>query len=293
MSVGFRPMRDGQEDAVAAMVRQLPKDLGLPVAPKLTGEALRKAKGLVHVTVAEDSGLLLGACLWLFTFSTWRGCKGMYVVDLFVMEHARGKKVGERLLQSAGREAAAAGALGTVVLAALYGKLSWAVLVGSTLRTVRITAMILFIVTCGSVFAAVFVAAGGMQTVTDILQAKGVGPGPLIAMIIAVIFVAGFMLDPLVIILIVVPVTAPLVAAAGYDIVWYCVLFLVVLQTAYLTPPMAPSIFYLRGIAPPEITLHDMYRGVWPFIGIQLAVIVLLIVFPDLVLWLPAKMQSF
>lgn len=190
-------------------------------------------------------------------------------------------------------EAAAAGALGTVVLAALYGKLSWAVLVGSTLRTVRITAMILFIVTCGSVFAAVFVAAGGMQTVTDILQAKGVGPGPLIAMIIAVIFVAGFMLDPLVIILIVVPVTAPLVAAAGYDIVWYCVLFLVVLQTAYLTPPMAPSIFYLRGIAPPEITLHDMYRGVWPFIGIQLAVIVLLIVFPDLVLWLPAKMQSF
>ncbi len=110
MSVGFRPMRDGQEDAVAAMVRQLPKDLGLPVAPKLTGDALRKAKGLVHVTVAEDSGLLLGACLWLFTFSTWRGCKGMYVVDLFVMEHARGKKVGERLLQSAGREAAAAGA---------------------------------------------------------------------------------------------------------------------------------------------------------------------------------------
>ena len=110
MSVGFRPMRDGQEDAVAAMVRQLPKDLGLPIAPKLTGEGLRKAKGLVHVTVAEDSGLLLGACLWLFTFSTWRGCKGMYVVDLFVMAHARGKKVGERLLQSAGREASAQGA---------------------------------------------------------------------------------------------------------------------------------------------------------------------------------------
>lgn len=110
MSVGFRPMREGQEDAIAAMVRQLPKDLGLSVAPKLTGEGLRKAKGLVHVTVAEDSGLLLGACLWLLTFSTWRGCKGMYVVDLFVMQHARGKKIGERLLQSAGREAAGLGA---------------------------------------------------------------------------------------------------------------------------------------------------------------------------------------
>lgn len=110
MSVGFRPMRDGQEDAVAAMVRQLPKDLGLSVLPKLTGEGLRKAKGLVNVTVAEDSGLLLGACVWLMTFSTWRGCKGMYVVDLFVMQHARGRKVGERLLQAAARQASPLGA---------------------------------------------------------------------------------------------------------------------------------------------------------------------------------------
>ncbi len=190
-------------------------------------------------------------------------------------------------------EAAAAGALGTVVLAGLYRKLTWKVVADSTLRTVRITAMILFIVTCGSVFAAVFVAAGGMQTLTDLVEAKNIGGAPLIALIIAVTFVAGFMLDPLVIILIIVPVTAPLVSAAGFDVVWYCVLFLVVLQTAYLTPPMAPSIFYLRGIAPPEITLRDMYRGVWPFIGIQVAVIALLVLFPELVLWLPAKMQSF
>lgn len=190
-------------------------------------------------------------------------------------------------------EAAAAGALGTVVLAALYRRLTWKVVADSTLRTVRITAMILFIVTCGSVFAAVFVAAGGMQTLTDLVEAKGIGGAPLIALIIAVALIAGFMLDPLVIILIIVPVTAPLVTAAGFDVVWYCVLFLVVLQTAYLTPPMAPSIFYLRGIAPPEITLHDMYRGVWPFVGIQVAVIALLIAFPDLVLWLPAKMQGF
>lgn len=190
-------------------------------------------------------------------------------------------------------EAAAAGALGTVVLAGLYRKLTWKVVADSTLRTVRITAMILFIVTCGSVFAAVFVAAGGMQTLTDLVEAKNIGGAPLIALIVAVTFMAGFMLDPLVIILIIVPVTAPLVGAAGFDVVWYCVLFLVVLQTAYLTPPMAPSIFYLRGIAPPEITLRDMYRGVWPFIGIQVVVIALLVLFPELVLWLPARMQSF
>ena len=110
MSIGIRPMRDGQEEAVAAMVRQLPKDLGLDVGVKLTGEALRAAKGLVHVTVAEDSGLLLGACLWLLTFSTWRNLKGMYVVDLYVMNHARGRKVGERLLRGAAREAQKLGA---------------------------------------------------------------------------------------------------------------------------------------------------------------------------------------
>jgi TRAP-type mannitol/chloroaromatic compound transport system permease large subunit len=103
----------------------------------------------------------------------------------------------------------------------------------------------------------------------------------------ATTFLAGFMLDPLVIILIIVPIAHPLITAAGFDIVWFCVLFLVMLQTAYLTPPMAPSIFYLRGIAPPEITLRHMYVGIWPFIGLQLVVVVLITVFPNLVTWLP------
>jgi ribosomal protein S18 acetylase RimI-like enzyme len=110
MSIGVRFMRDGQEEAVAAMVRQMPKDLGLSTTAKLTGEGLRAAKGLVNVTVAEDSGLLLGACLWLITFSTWRNAKGMYVVDLYVMGHARGRKIGDRLLRGAAREAQKLGA---------------------------------------------------------------------------------------------------------------------------------------------------------------------------------------
>ena len=88
-----------------------------------------------------------------------------------------------------------------------------------------------------------------------------------------IVFIAGFMLEPLVIILMVVPITMPLIEAAGFDKVWFCVLFLVMLQTGYLTPPMAPSIFYLRGIAPPEITLRHMYIGIWPFIGLQLLVV--------------------
>jgi ribosomal protein S18 acetylase RimI-like enzyme len=110
MSVGVRPMRPGQEDAVAAMLKQLPKDLGLDVVPKVTGDALRQATGLANVMVAEDSGLLLGCCLWVMTYSSWRGCKGIYVSDLYVMEHGRGRKVGDKLLRGVAREGAAAGA---------------------------------------------------------------------------------------------------------------------------------------------------------------------------------------
>lgn len=110
MGVGFRAMRAGQEDAVAAMIRQLPKDLGLEAVPKITGESLRAAVDLVNVMVADDSGLLLGCCVWMPVFSTWRGSKGVYICDLYVMEHARGKKIGERLIQAVAKQAKAMGA---------------------------------------------------------------------------------------------------------------------------------------------------------------------------------------
>ena len=184
-------------------------------------------------------------------------------------------------------EASATGALGTVILALAYRRLSWGVLVDSTMRTVRITAMILTIVVCGQLFAAVFVGSGGLEALQQFLRAFGVGRWELLAIVLFIVFLAGFMLEPLVIILMVVPLTMPLIEAAGFDKVWFCVLFLVMLQTGYLTPPMAPSIFYLRGIAPPEITLRHMYIGIWPFIALQLLVVGLLVTFPRLVTWLP------
>jgi tripartite ATP-independent transporter DctM subunit len=184
-------------------------------------------------------------------------------------------------------EASATGALGTVLLALAYRRLTWPVLVDSTMRTVRITAMILTIVACGQMFAAVFVGSGGLQILQDFLLGFGVGRYGLLTIVLFIVFIAGFMLEPLVIILMVVPITAPLITAAGFDLVWYCVVFLVMLQTGYLTPPMAPSIFYLRGIAPPEITLRHMYTGIWPFIALQLLVVGLLVAEPRLVTWLP------
>ncbi len=110
MSIGIKPMREGQEDAVAVLIRQLPKDLGLAFVPKMTGQNLRDAKGLAHVMVAEDAGLLLGVCLWTMTYSSWRGSAGIYISDLYVLPHARGRKIGERLLRGTILEAQKRGA---------------------------------------------------------------------------------------------------------------------------------------------------------------------------------------
>jgi tripartite ATP-independent transporter DctM subunit len=189
-------------------------------------------------------------------------------------------------------EAAATGAAGTTLLTLAYGRFSFPVLWNALLRTVRVTAMILSIVLCGSMFAAVFLGSGGLSAINALIEGARLGPWATLGLILGVAFLAGFMLDPLVVILIVVPIASPLVKAMGVDIVWFCVLFLVMLQTAYLTPPMAPSIFYLRGIAPPEITLREMYVGVWPFVALQLVAVALVAAFPQTVLWLPKALLS-
>jgi tripartite ATP-independent transporter DctM subunit len=188
-------------------------------------------------------------------------------------------------------EASAMGAVGTLVLALCYGRLTCAVLWDSLKRTVRVSTMILTIIMAGSTFAAVFAAGGGMSAINDTLAAAGLGPWPTLLLILFVALLAGFMLEPLVIILIIVPIAAPIVKAMGFDLVWFSVVFLVVLQTAYLTPPMAPSIFYLRGIAPKEITLNHMYTGIWPFIALQVIVTGLVLAFPQTVLWLPNALR--
>lgn len=110
MSIAYKPMRPGQEDAVATLIRQLPRDLGLDVQPLITGEIIRQWGRDVHAVIADDSGLICGVCLWFMHYSTWRGLKGCYISDLYVMEHVRGKKVGQRLLLAASRAARDLGA---------------------------------------------------------------------------------------------------------------------------------------------------------------------------------------
>ena len=110
MSIAYRPMRPGQEDAVASFIRQIPKDLGLAIAPPLTGETLRGWRGDVHIVVADNAGLLCGACVWFITYSTWRAAKGAFISDVFVLGHLRGRNIGANLVRAAAREAAKQGA---------------------------------------------------------------------------------------------------------------------------------------------------------------------------------------
>jgi tripartite ATP-independent transporter DctM subunit len=184
-------------------------------------------------------------------------------------------------------EAAAMGAIGTVILTLIYGSFNFTILQEAFLKTLQITAMILMILLGGTMFAGVFVALGGISAVKDILDAANLTAMPTMIILLALAFVAGFVLDLISIILIIIPVAMAVLRVMGVNDVWFCIMFLIMIQTSYLTPPMAPAIFYLRGISPPEIKLSHMYRGVIPFIGLELVVLALVAFFPGLALWLP------
>ncbi|TVP48941.1 MAG: TRAP transporter large permease subunit [Halomonas sp.] len=189
-------------------------------------------------------------------------------------------------------EAAACGALGSVLLALAYRNLTRDVLWHAAIKTMNISAMILLIVMGGSMFAGVFFASGGMATVQSLLMDTGLSPWMILGLILLIAFIAGFVLDLISVVLIIIPVAMPIVRMLGFDEIWFCVAFLVVLQTSYLTPPLAPAIFYLRAITPPEITLRHMYWGVVPFIIAQLVVLALVLAFPSIALWLPDAMSG-
>ena len=190
-------------------------------------------------------------------------------------------------------EAAAIGAIASVALTVLYGNFGWAALYEALIKTLKVTAMIMTVLLAGTLFTGVFIGAGGINTANSLIGEMKLSPWMLLGLMMAIIFIAGFFLDWISIVLIFVPIFTPLAKGVGFDPVWFCVLFLVLIQTSYLTPPMAPAIFYLRAVAPPAITISHMYRGVVPFILLQLATLVFTMAFPQLVTWLPTKMLQF
>jgi tripartite ATP-independent transporter DctM subunit len=194
-------------------------------------------------------------------------------------------------------EAAAMGAAGSVIMTMIYRNFSLGVLKESLIKTLLVTAMILTILLAGNVFATVFTIAGGLVTTQNLVEGAGLSGWSTMAILLGLAFLAGFVLDLISIILIIIPIAMPIITQFEfYDLDqgqirnWFCILFLIVIQTSYLTPPMAPAIFYLRGISPPEITLMHMYKGVLPFIFLEIIALAMVAAWPELALWLPEKM---
>nr|WP_184431204.1 TRAP transporter large permease subunit [Roseospira goensis] len=189
-------------------------------------------------------------------------------------------------------EAASVGALGALLLAAADRRLNGRMLRDAFLTTVRLTSMILLIVVAGSMFSSIFRGLGGNDVVRGLVDAIQVDALGLVLLLLAIVFVAGFILEWVSVLLICLPIFVPLLDLYGVDPIWFAMLTFVMLQTSYLTPPMAPSIFYLKGIAPPGMTTRQMYAGVLPFILCQIVVLAILIAVPSLATWLPTVLVT-
>jgi len=184
-------------------------------------------------------------------------------------------------------EAAGVGAAGALLLAALYGKLNWAVLRDVGESTLSTTSMVFFILVGASVFSLVFRGYGGDELVQTLFADMPGGKWTAVAIVMVVIFLLGFILDFIEITFVVVPIVGPVLLALGIDPIWLGVIIAVNLQTSFLTPPFGFALFYLRGVTPASVTTADMYRGVIPFILLQILLLGLLVVWPQLATWLP------
>ncbi len=189
-------------------------------------------------------------------------------------------------------EAAAVGAAGALVLCVVNRRFNGQVLRESLAITVRISAMILLIVAAGTMFMGVFAANGGARLIREFIDGAGLGSTGMIVFFLLVVFVLGFVLDWTANVLICVPLFTPFIRSSGIDPIWFATLVLIVIQTGYLTPPMASSIFYLKSIAPPDMTYGEMCRGVLPFIALQVLTLILIVVFPELATWLPERLTQ-
>ncbi|HEV7370419.1 TRAP transporter large permease subunit [Arenibaculum sp.] len=188
-------------------------------------------------------------------------------------------------------EAAAVGSIGVVLLTIWYRDFSPKMLFDALMKTITINTMVVFIVIGGTMFAGVFLVHGGSRMVDDLISAWDLGPTGVMLMFLAVLFLLGFVLDWVSVVLIAVPLFVPIIKVHGIDPIWLGAMAVVMIQTSYLTPPMAPSIFYLRSIAPPEMTFGEMYRGVAPFVVCQLLTLALIAVAPWTATWLPSLMR--
>lgn len=193
-------------------------------------------------------------------------------------------------------EAAGVGAAGAIVLTAAKGRLTWSLLDEAVRSSTLTIGMVFLVIMAATCFSYVFRSLGGDDVILDFIKARNLDGWDLLLILMVIIFLLGFFFDWIEITLIVLPIFTPIIAAADFGghvaeqrdvIYWFAILVAVNLQTSFLTPPFGFALFFIKGCAPPQVRMEDIYRGIVPFVCLQLLGLALTIVFPELALWLP------
>ena len=187
-------------------------------------------------------------------------------------------------------EAAAIGAFLAFCFVVIYGQFNVRTFFDALYETGRVTSMVLFVVVGATAFTGVFTAGGGVNVIRDLIIGTGLPGWGIILLILVIMFVLGMFLDWIGIVLLCFPIFIPIVQELGGNVLWFVVLSAVVLQTSFLTPPFGYALFYLKGIAPLEITMEDIYIGSIPYVVLIVLAALIVAAFPQLVLWLPSVM---
>ena len=190
-------------------------------------------------------------------------------------------------------ESSAVGALAAFVAAVLKGRMTRAVLETSLRRTLGITAMFMWIITAALAFGAVFDGLGAVRAIDDLFTDRlGLDPWVILILMQLSFILMGTFLDDTAMLVIVAPLYVPLVAELGFDLVWYGVLYTITCQIAYMTPPFGYNLFLMRAMAPPEIGIRDIYRSIVPFVFVMILALALVMIFPEIALWLPHQVYG-
>ncbi len=197
-------------------------------------------------------------------------------------------------------EAAGIGTFGALVVAALHRRLSWTTMQQAALTTLKASAMVLWIIFGASVFVGFYILKGGQQFVTDALIGTGLGPYGILLVMMVMLVVLGMFLDWVGILLLAVPIFMPVVKSLSFDgllgfpgvapadiPLWFGVVYMINMQMSFLSPPFGYALFYLKSVAPPQISIATIYRSALPFLGLQALGLLICVVFPGLILWLP------
>jgi tripartite ATP-independent transporter DctM subunit len=188
-------------------------------------------------------------------------------------------------------EAAGVGVAGALLAMIVNGRFSWSAVFGAVQDTTKVTAMLYWLFFGSSALIGVYTLAGGTKLIQDWMTGLPFGPTGVLIMIMLIWILLGCFIDWIGILLLTAPIFVPVATQMGFDPVLLGVLFCLNMQISYISPPFGPAAFYLKGVAPPGITLGDIFRSVWPYLGIQVAVLGLVIAFPQIALWLPGTMS--